>query len=184
MVGAERGAVQNPLPRVRPPRFALRRRQILPGPLKALDRRRRRPVWAAGAGMVALSLAATWAIAAQIRTEADLAPRTAPVAAADPVDVAPSVRIVGAAQAPQTAPAIAPTPPVEPPRAASAADPQPAVLPATGAPTPLAAKPVAALPAELGSLPVLELDEAVFDAVVSPASEGTPRLTERTSGRP
>ncbi len=183
MVGAEREAVQNPLPRVRPSRFALRRRQILPGPLKALDRRRRRPVWAAGAGMVALSLAATWAIAAQIRTEADLAPRTAPVAAADAVDVAPSVRIVGAAQTPQTAPAIAPTPPVEPPRAASAAEPQPAAS-ATVAPAPLAAKPVAALPAELGALPVLELDEAVFDAVEPPASEGTSRLTDRTSGRP
>jgi hypothetical protein len=73
-----------------------------------------------------------------------------------------------------------PTVPVEAPLAA--AEPQPAT-PIAAAPTLPASKPVAALPDDLGALPVLELDETAFDAVRSPAAEQTPRPNPRALNR-
>lgn len=182
MVGAERAAAGNPLPRVRQPRFPLRRRRILPGPLKPIDARsRRNPAWVASLGVVGLSLVATWAIAAQIRAGGEVSPRSAPVeTAASAREAMAPVRVVGAVQAPQAAPVEEPTAPVEAPLAA--AEPQPAT-PIAPAPTLPASKPVAALLNDLGALPVLELDETAFDAVRSPGAEEPPRPSARALNR-
>lgn len=182
MVGAERAAAGNPLPRVRQPRFPLRRRRILPGPLKPIDAHsRRNPAWVASVGVVGLSLVATWAIAAQIRAGGEVSPRYAPVeTAASAPEGTTAVRVVGAVQAPQAVPVEEPTAPVEAPLAA--AEPQPAT-PIAATPTLPASKPVAALPNDLGTLPVLELDETAFDAVRSPGAEEPPRPNPRALNR-
>lgn len=182
MVGAERAAAGNPLPRVRQPRSPLRRRRMLPGPLRPIDAHsRRNPTWVASVGVIGLSLVATWAIAAQIRAGGEVSPRSAPVetAASAPEAMAP-VRVVGAVQAPQAAPVEEPTAPVEAPLAA--AEPQPAT-PIAPAPTLPTSKPVAALPSDLGALPVLELDETAFDAVRSPGAGETSRPNPRALNR-
>ena len=182
MVRAERAAVQNPLPRVRQPRFPLRQRRILPGPLKPVDARSsRNPAWVASLGVVGLSLVATWAIAAQLRAGADVSPRSASVEVAASVpEATAAVRIVGAVQAPHAMPAEEPAEPVEAPTAAE--EPQPA-SPAVAAPALPASKPVAALPDDLRALPVLELDETAFDAVLPPAAEEAPRPNPRAPDR-
>lgn len=186
MVGADGAVAPETWPRIRQPRLVLRRNRILPGPLKPLDRRSRRPAWAVGLGMVGLSLVATWAVASQIRTDATVADQADLVAAADPVsDPAPSVRIVGAAPVPQAAPASEPPAMLETsaPSRAPTADPQPvaAILPAQAVP---AAKPAAKPSVEFGSLPVLDLDEAAFDAVRTPVSDVSSPMAPRGYGRP
>lgn len=188
MVGAEHAAMRDSWPQLRQPRPVLRRGRILPGPLKSLERRSRRPVWAVGAGVVGLSLVATWTIASQIRSSPVDAPRIAAAPVAEPPsEVSQPVRIVGTALAPRVAPAPevpvavetpSPAAPLvelsgEPPRAASVA-----VAPAP------APKPIAALPAELGALPVLELDETTFDAMQPPALETPARAVTRSPARP
>lgn len=182
MVGAERAAVQNPLPRVRQARFPRRRGRILPGPLKPVDARSRRsPAWLASVGVVGLSLVVTWAIAAQVRAGGEVPPRSAPVAVAASVpEGAASVRVVGAVPAPQAVPVEEPTAPVE--ASLAVAEPQPA-FPAAAAPTFSASKPVAALPDDLGALPVLELDESAFEAVRPPTVEQAPRPNPRALNR-
>ena len=185
MVGAEHAALRDPWPQLRQPRPVLRRGRILLGPLKSVERRGPRPVWAVSVGVVGLSLVATWAIASQIRSS----PADAPHITAAPVaeslsDVSQPVRIVGAALSPQVAPAPEPVA-VEMPSSASpaveASEERPRAASVAAAPAP---KPVAALPAELGTLPVLELDESTFDAMQVPVLENPSRTSTRAPARP
>ncbi len=188
MVGAEHATVRDFWPQLRQPRPVLRRGRILPGPLKSLERRSRRPVWAVGVGVVGLSLVATWAIASQIRSSPAEASHIAAAPVAEPLpDVSQPVRIVGAALTPQVAPAPELPAAVETPSPASpaieASEERPPAATRAAAPAP-APKPVAALPAELGALPVLELDETTFDAMQAPAPENRSRTVTRTPARP
>jgi hypothetical protein len=190
MVGAEHATVRDFWPQLRQPRPVLRRGRILPGPLKSLERRSRRPVWAVGVGVgvVGLSLVATWAIASQIRSSPAEASHIAAAPVAEPLpDVSQPVRIVGAALSPQMAPAperpvaVDMPSPASPAINASEERPQAAAMAVAPVPAP---KSVAALPAELGALPVLELDETTFDAMQPPALENPSRAVTRTSARP
>ncbi|MDV2983649.1 UNVERIFIED_CONTAM: hypothetical protein Q9R58_04930 [Methylobacteriaceae bacterium AG10] len=188
MVAAEGATASDARLRADPPRFARRRGRIQPGPLKPLDRRSRRPVWAVYAGLLGLSLVTTWAIAPQIRTGTDVAEQSAPASMAEPVqEAAQSVRIIGAVQAPQAAPADESAPAVEVPLPTSAAElsvePPPAA-PVAAAPAVPAAKRATAPTVDLGVLPVLTLDETAFDGLQAPVSEPTPRVAVRTQGRP
>lgn len=182
MVGADGALAPETWPQIRQPRLVLRRNRILPGPLKALDRRSRRPGWAVGLGMVGLSLVATWAVASQLRAGATVAERVDPVAAVEPAqDPAPPVRIVGAAQVPPIAPATESQAALAVP--APSADPQPAaaIVPTPAAPS---VKRTALPTVDLGSLPVLELDAAAFEAAPTPASDLPPPSAPRGHGRP
>ena len=188
MVGAEHATVRDFWPQLRQPRPVLRRGRILPGPLKSLERRSRRPVWAVGVGVVGLSLVATWAIASQIRSSPAEASHIAAAPVAEPLpDVSQPVRIVGAALSPQMAPAperpVAVDMPSPAAPAIEASEERPRAAATAAAPV-LAPKSVAALPAELGALPVLELDETTFDAMQPPPLESPSRAVTRTSARP
>ncbi|ABY33196.1 hypothetical protein [Methylorubrum extorquens] len=188
MVGAEDTAMRDSWPQLRQPHPVLRRSRISPGPLKSLERRSRRPVWGTSLGVIGLSLVATWAIASQIHSS----PADAPHITAAPVaeslsDASQPARIVGAALSPHVTPApelpvAVETPsPASPAVEASEEMPPAASLAAPPAPAP---KPVAALPAELGALPVLELDETTFDAMQAPAPENRSRTVTRIPARP
>jgi hypothetical protein len=188
MVGAEDAAMRDSWPQLRQSRPALRRSRILPGPLKSLERRSRRPVWGTSLGVIGLSLVATWAIASQIRSSTADTPHITAAAVAESLsDASQPVRIVGAARAPHVAPAPEPPVAVETPSPAlpaveaSEEMPRAASMAAAPAPSP---KPVAALPAELGALPVLELDETTFDAMQAPAPENRSRTVTRIPARP
>lgn len=189
MLAAEGATASDARLRADPPRFARRRGRIQPGPLKPLDRRSRRPVWAVYAGLLGLSLVTTWAIAPQIRTGTDVAEQSAPASMAEPVqETAQPVRIVGAVQAPEAAAPASESPPaveasLPSPSAGPSPDPQPAV-PVAVAPAVPVAKRAAAPKVDLGALPVLTLDETVFDAVQAPVSERTPPVAARAYGRP
>lgn len=188
MVGAEHAAVRESWPQLRQPRPVLRRGRILPGPLKSVERRSRRAVWVVSVGVVGLSLVATWAIASQIRSSPADAPHTTAAPVAESLsDVSQPVRIVGAPPSPQVAPAPELPVAVETPSPASpaveASEERPQAASVATAPAP-APKPVAALPAELGALPVLELDETAFDAMQAPAPENRSRTVTRTPARP
>ncbi|KQQ23861.1 hypothetical protein ASF53_06005 [Methylobacterium sp. Leaf123] len=186
MVGADHATMRDSWPQLRQPRPVLRRGRILPGPLKSLERRSRRPVWAVSVGVVGLSLVATWAIASQIRSNPVDAPPIAAAPTAEPVaEVSQPVRIVGAALAPQVAPAPERPLAVETPSPAAPivehSEESPPAAAVAVAPAP---KPVAAPPAELGALPILELDETTFDAMQPPVSENPARAGTRTLAGP
>ncbi|MEH3116993.1 MAG: hypothetical protein PGN25_05110 [Methylorubrum populi] len=191
---ADTASAPDPWPQLRQPRVVLRRNRILPGPLRTLDRPGRRPVWAMSAGLVGLSLAATLAVAPQIRGGASAPPPPALVEGALPDrEVAEPVRIVGAAPAPQTAPmAGAPTAAVpDSPALPVSSEPRTqapiavtAAAPPAKTPAKVPAKPTPAPSVDLGPLPVLELDEAAFDGLAAPRVETAPRPAGRMAVRP
>ena len=186
---AEGAAASDAWPRARQPRFTLRRGRIQPGPLKSLDRRSRRPAWAAGVGLLGLSLVATWAVASQIRTGVAAAEQVALVVRAEPVQEADQpVRVVGAAQVPQAAPAGELLSAVDaslPPSAAPVGSDEPqAPAPVVVAPAVPIVKPASKPAIDLGSLPVLKLDETAFDTVLAPDLETTSQAPTRAYGRP
>ncbi|SOR26963.1 conserved protein of unknown function [Methylorubrum extorquens] len=188
MVGAEDAAMRDSWPQLRQSRPALRRSRILPGPLKSLERRSRRPVWGVSLGVIGLSLVATWTIASQIHSSPAVAPHITAAPVAESIsDALQPARIVGAALAPQVTPAPELPVAVETPSSASPAVeaseemPRAASLAAAPAPAP---KPMAALPAELDALPVLELDETTFDAMQAPAPENLSCTVTRIPARP
>lgn len=182
MGAAEAAAALDAWPRVRQPRFALRRGRLQPGPLKPLDRRGRRPVRSIAAGLLGLSLVATWAVASQIRSGGSVPEQSALGAVAGPVQEA--ARPIRAAAPVQAAPAREPPTALEPPLAAMPApEPQPTVSVAD-APVIPASKPVPARAMDLGALPVLTLDESAFDAIPAPLPEPPPQAAARARVRP
>ncbi|MRI52699.1 hypothetical protein D8770_01835 [Methylobacterium sp. DB1607] len=180
---ADGAAALDAWPRVRQPRFALRRGRLQPGPLKFLDRRDRRPAWSIAAGLLGLSLITTWAIASQIRSSDAVSEQTALVAGAEPAqdEVRPVRSVVINPAAPDSeAPAA-----IEAARqlstAITAPEPQPVVSVAPAAPV---SKPVSTQTIDLGALPILTLDETAFDAAPAPLSENPAPTAPRVRARP